>query len=77
MGLQRFRKQWAFRINLPKTLEEFCTSAEAADDYGHEGQQVPDKYGSISEQFGGSRGNNSDGYREQLQPVQVTLKIWI
>lgn len=34
--------------------EENRTSMKAADDYGHEELQVPNKDGSISEQFGGS-----------------------
>lgn len=53
-SVKRGRSQISTESPDRSSSEEYCTSTEAADDYGHEGQQVPNKDGSISEQFGGS-----------------------
>lgn len=54
--------------------EEYCTSTEAADDYGHEGQQVPNKDGSISEQFGGSEQLGIKGKGRSLDNGEMIIK---
>lgn len=54
--------------------EEYCTRTEAADDYGHKGQQVPNKDGSISEQFGGSEQLGIKGKGRSLDNGEMIIK---